>query len=173
MSSSDCVNTDVTAAEDAYDFFLAFFGAYPELKANPFYLSAESCTHTPACPSLLSTPAGASAPAMAALRGCRPADGGVYIPLFMQQIKRRGGVPNFAGALIGNGCCIIPRSEWHPWRSPLKEGGEPRRAGYAIAYETPTNFSLVTVQGAGHMVPTFKPRFALTMLTKFLAGEAF
>lgn len=65
------------------------------------------------------------------------------------------------------------RTPWHPWRSPLKEGGKDRRAGYAIEYDTPTNFSLVTVQGAGHMVPTFKPRFALTMLTKFLNGEAF
>ena len=65
------------------------------------------------------------------------------------------------------------RREWHQWESPLKEGGAAQRAGYAVEFETPTNFSLVTIQGAGHMVPTFKPRFALTMLTKFLNGEAF
>ena len=46
--------------------------------------------------------------------------------------------------------------------------------GYFEEYATdgpPLTF--LTVKGAGHMVPTFKPRFALTMLTKFLAGEAF
>jgi hypothetical protein len=26
-------------------------------------------------------------------------------------------------------------------------------------------------QGAGHLVPTYKPHFALTMITKFLSGE--
>ena len=84
-----------------------------------------------------------------------------------------GCIPKFGTETWVRELGYAERTPWHPWRSPLKEGGEPRRAGYAIAYETPTNFSLVTVQGAGHMVPTFKPRFALTMLTKFLAGEAF
>jgi carboxypeptidase C (cathepsin A) len=43
-------------------------------------------------------------------------------------------------------------------------------AGYAIQYQ---DFQFVTVKGAGHMVPTFKPAFAQSMLTKFLANENF
>ena len=53
--------------------FLAFFDAYPELRANDFYLTAESY-------------------------------GGIYIPTFMREIDQRGGVPNFVGAAIGDGC---------------------------------------------------------------------
>ena len=47
------------------------------------------------------------------------------------------------------------------------------RAGYAIEYETAAQFQFITVQGAGHLVPTFKPHFALTMITKFLKDESF
>ena len=35
--TSECVNNDLTAAEDAYDFFVAFFNAYPHLKKNDFF----------------------------------------------------------------------------------------------------------------------------------------
>ena len=38
--TSDCVNNDLTAAEDAYDFFKAFFEAYPTFAKNDFYLTA-------------------------------------------------------------------------------------------------------------------------------------
>ena len=31
----------------------------------------------------------------------------------------------------------------------------------------------VTVQGAGHMVPTYKPGFALALFTKFINNEEF
>ena len=37
-----CINTDLSAAQDAYDFFTAFFDAYPEFKKNDFFLTAES-----------------------------------------------------------------------------------------------------------------------------------
>ena len=29
---------------------------------------------------------------------------GVYIPMLMDQIDQKGGLPNFVGAAIGNGC---------------------------------------------------------------------
>ena len=29
---------------------------------------------------------------------------GVYVPMIMQQIDQKGGLPNFVGAAIGNGC---------------------------------------------------------------------
>ena len=38
-----CANDDLTAAQDAYDFFVAFFEAYPEFQKNEFFLTAESC----------------------------------------------------------------------------------------------------------------------------------
>lgn len=72
-ATKECVNTDLTAAQDAYDFFINWFNAYPEYKKNDFYLTAESY-------------------------------GGIYIPLFMDQIDTRGGVDNFKGAAIGDGC---------------------------------------------------------------------
>jgi len=61
---------------------------------------------------------------------------------------------------------------WRPWLAPLTDGAEPQRAGYVIDYDT-NGFRLVTIQGAGHMVPTYKPNFALTMITKFLRDEPF
>eukprot|EP00662_Eupelagonemidae_sp_cell21_P044739 gene44739-42955_t len=57
---------------------------------------------------------------------------------------------------------------WRPWQS---------RAGYVVDYDLSRSHGgqlrLVTVQGAGHMVPTYKPNFALTMITKFLRNEEF
>ena len=41
-SAKECVNNDLTAAQDAYDFFLGFFERFPELKNQDFYLTAES-----------------------------------------------------------------------------------------------------------------------------------
>lgn len=74
LSAKDCINNDVTAAQDAYDFFTNFFtSSYPEFKKNPFYLTAESY-------------------------------GGIYIPMFMNEMDKRGGFPNLKGAAIGDGC---------------------------------------------------------------------
>ena len=39
---SDCQNDDLTSAQDAWDFFNAFFAAYPEYASNDFYLTSES-----------------------------------------------------------------------------------------------------------------------------------
>mmetsp|Transcript_13047 Transcript_13047/g.25294 ORF Transcript_13047/g.25294 Transcript_13047/m.25294 type:complete len:484 (+) Transcript_13047:51-1502(+) len=71
--TKECVNNDLTAAQDAYDFFINWFNKYPEYKKNDFYLTAESY-------------------------------GGIYIPMFMDQIDKNGGVDNFKGAAIGDGC---------------------------------------------------------------------
>jgi serine carboxypeptidase-like clade 1 len=40
--SSDCVNTDESTAQDAYEFLVNFFAAYPEYKSNEFYITGES-----------------------------------------------------------------------------------------------------------------------------------
>lgn len=40
--SNDCVNTDESTAQDAYEFLVNFFNAFPEYKANKFYITGES-----------------------------------------------------------------------------------------------------------------------------------
>jgi carboxypeptidase C (cathepsin A) len=62
------------------------------------------------------------------------------------------------------------KKSWHAWRSNSIENKGEVVAGYAVAYD---DFQFVTVKGAGHMVPTFRPVFALNLLKKFLAGVEF
>jgi carboxypeptidase C (cathepsin A) len=40
--SSDCVNTDESTAQDAYEFLVNFFNSFPEFKQNKFYITGES-----------------------------------------------------------------------------------------------------------------------------------
>lgn len=48
-------------------------------------------------------------------------------------------------------------------------------AGYVTTYSAGAdhNFSFVTIKGAGHMVPEFKPVQALQFLTRFFTGKPF
>lgn len=41
-SSSECVNTDESTAQDSYEFLVNFFAAFPEYKSNKFYITGES-----------------------------------------------------------------------------------------------------------------------------------
>ncbi|KAK3279735.1 hypothetical protein CYMTET_12391 [Cymbomonas tetramitiformis] len=54
---------------------------------------------------------------------------------------------------------------WMPWK-----GSDGQTAGYVTEYD---GLSLVTVKGAGHMVPKDRPGHALDMLTSFLQGAPF
>lgn len=40
--SSDCVNTDESTAQDAYEFLVNWFKGFPEFKSNKFYITGES-----------------------------------------------------------------------------------------------------------------------------------
>jgi len=62
--------------------------------------------------------------------------------------------------------------EWRQWLSPLTDdaGATAQRAGYVKNYAV-NNFTFATVQGAGHLVPTYKPKFALTLISKWLKNE--
>lgn len=62
------------------------------------------------------------------------------------------------------------KTDWHPWKSDSTEKKGDVVAGYAITYD---ELTYVTIKGAGHMVPQFKPAFALTMFTKFLQNSPF
>ena len=58
--------------------------------------------------------------------------------------------------------------EYEPW---YRRGPRAAAAGHVRTYQTPTKsklFTFVTVSGAGHEVPTYRPAAALTMLEKFV-----
>ena len=65
---------------------------------------------------------------------------------------------------------LTVKTPWKPWASQHLDGTSKQRAGYVKEYGY--NFTFATVQGAGHLVPTYKPHFALTMISKWLAGES-
>lgn len=73
--SSDCKNTDESTAQDAYEFLVNFFAAYPEYKSNKFYITGESY-------------AGVYIPMM----------------IDQIDSDSLGAKINFVGAAIGNGC---------------------------------------------------------------------
>ena len=71
------------------------------------------------------------------------------------------------------------KREWQPWH-----GGTPSNAtahfvtsGYVIEYDAGSelrpehNFTFLTVKGAGHTVPEFKPIPMYQALMKFFSGE--
>jgi len=66
---------------------------------------------------------------------------------------------------------------WRPWQSGTNENMTKRdvTAGYVTTYSAGEahNFTFLTVKGAGHMVPEFKPVAALQMLQAFFNNERF
>ncbi|KAF5771636.1 putative carboxypeptidase D [Helianthus annuus] len=52
--------------------------------------------------------------------------------------------------------------EWSPWYSKSQVGG------WTIVYD---GLMFVTIRGAGHQVPTFKPKEALQLVTHFLSNQ--
>ncbi|PSR90978.1 Serine carboxypeptidase-like [Actinidia chinensis var. chinensis] len=53
--------------------------------------------------------------------------------------------------------------EWSPWYTNNRQVG-----GWTIIYD---GLMFVTIRGAGHQVPTFKPRQSLQLITHFLANK--
>lgn len=41
-TAADCVNTDDSTAQDAYEFLVNFFNSFPEYKSNKFFITGES-----------------------------------------------------------------------------------------------------------------------------------
>ncbi|KAK2388597.1 serine carboxypeptidase [Trifolium repens] len=53
-------------------------------------------------------------------------------------------------------------SAWRPWYSGKEVGG------YVVGYK---GLTFVTVRGAGHLVPSWQPERALTLIESFIYGS--
>ena len=81
-----------------------------------------------------------------------------------------GCVPYNAMETFTEGLGLPVTVEWHPWLGSSAAGGSRVAAGYATTYGE--NLSFVTVKGAGHEVPTYKPAAAFDLFSAFLNGTA-
>ncbi|KAJ0981351.1 hypothetical protein J5N97_009606 [Dioscorea zingiberensis] len=57
---------------------------------------------------------------------------------------------------------LTVQTPWRPWYTNDEVGG------YVVGYE---GLTFATVRGAGHLVPSYQPERALTMIKSFLEGE--
>ncbi|KAK7241056.1 serine-type carboxypeptidase [Aureococcus anophagefferens] len=78
---------------------------------------------------------------------------------------------------MGNAACcaawidslnLTVASPWTAWK-----GSDGQVAGYFETYAASGSFTFLTVKGAGHMVPKDRPRHALDMFARFLAGGGY
>jgi cathepsin A (carboxypeptidase C) len=61
---------------------------------------------------------------------------------------------------------VDSKMDWVPWT--LQKGAGKQVAGFVTKYMTQPGMHFITVKGAGHMVPQWKPQEALEMLSRFL-----
>jgi len=73
-----------------------------------------------------------------------------------------GGVPYNGGEFWTSNFGLPELEGWRPWTVD----GKRRMAGYVVRYDSGLDF--VTIRGAGHMVPTYKPLAAIVMLAHWL-----
>ncbi|KAI3831327.1 hypothetical protein MKX03_034113 [Papaver bracteatum] len=73
-----------------------------------------------------------------------------------------GRIPVTSTRLSLNKLGLNINEEWTPWYTHKEVGG------WTIIYD---GLTFVTIRGAGHQVPTFKPRQALELISYYLANE--
>jgi len=83
----------------------------------------------------------------------------------------------------GDADCCVPYTDNESWTEslgyPVKEGWRQwevnsQVAGYVTTYDAhPSQFSFLTVKGAGHMVPQYKPVQAFAMFQRFINNTPF
>mmetsp|Transcript_87147 Transcript_87147/g.154272 ORF Transcript_87147/g.154272 Transcript_87147/m.154272 type:complete len:471 (+) Transcript_87147:46-1458(+) len=61
---------------------------------------------------------------------------------------------------------VDPDMDWVPWH--MDEDGGQQTVGFVTRYQTKLGLYFLTVKGAGHMVPQWKPAVASAMLERFL-----
>ncbi|KAK8561445.1 hypothetical protein V6N13_149374 [Hibiscus sabdariffa] len=88
-------------------------------------------------------------------------DGGIRVWVFSGD--NDGRIPVTATRLTLNKLGLKTIEEWTPWYTNHKQVG-----GWTIEYE---GLMFVTVRGAGHQVPTYKPTQALQLVKHFLANK--
>ncbi|KMT02607.1 hypothetical protein BVRB_9g202920 [Beta vulgaris subsp. vulgaris] len=86
--------------------------------------------------------------------------GGIRIWVFSGDTDGR--IPVSATRLTLRKLGLKINQDWTPWYSKKQVGG------WTISYD---GLMFVTIRGAGHQVPTFKPKEALLMLRRFLANQ--
>ncbi|XVF01776.1 hypothetical protein REPUB_Repub04eG0118400 [Reevesia pubescens] len=89
-------------------------------------------------------------------------DGGLRIWVFSGDTDGR--IPVTSTRLTLNKLGLKTIEEWKPWYTNNKQV-----AGWTIEYDQGLTF--VTIRGAGHQVPTFKPREGLQLVRHFLANK--
>lgn len=66
-----------------------------------------------------------------------------------------------------NALGLATRAKWRPWTVD----GRQRVGGYVTEFEG--DFSFLTIRGAGHMVPEYKPEASFEFLQRWLRNEPF
>ncbi|GMH12208.1 hypothetical protein Nepgr_014049 [Nepenthes gracilis] len=72
-----------------------------------------------------------------------------------------GRVPVTSSKYAINSLKLPVKTAWRPWYTNEQVGG------YVVGYE---GLELVTIRGAGHLVPSYQPERALNMISSFLQG---
>jgi carboxypeptidase C (cathepsin A) len=63
----------------------------------------------------------------------------------------------------------MPEMYWKPWLVQNQTSGYLTQ--FDLGQETNSSFLFVTVHGAGHEVPAYRPIEALSMFTSFFSGK--
>nr|XP_009794123.1 PREDICTED: serine carboxypeptidase-like 34 [Nicotiana sylvestris] len=88
-------------------------------------------------------------------------DGGLRVWVYSGDTDGR--IPVTATRLTLRKLGLKINEDWTPWYTNNKQVG-----GWTVGYD---GLSFVTVRGAGHQVPTFKPKQALQLVRHFLANK--
>lgn len=83
---------------------------------------------------------------------------------------------------VGNENCVSAlgtpiKVDWRPWSYTDRpfpadpESGGPQTGGWVTEYDTPHGLFFLTVKGAGHMSPQWKPLATISWLARFLNGS--
>ncbi|XP_070055923.1 serine carboxypeptidase-like 34 [Nicotiana tomentosiformis] len=88
-------------------------------------------------------------------------DGGLRVWVYSGDTDGR--IPVTATRLTLRKLGLKINEDWTPWYTNNKQVG-----GWTVGYD---GLSFVTVRGAGHQVPTFKPKQALQLVRQFLANK--
>lgn len=75
------------------------------------------------------------------------------------------GLNSFRGENFTRGIGLAEKEGWRPWTID----GQLRMGGFVTRYEGDLDY--LTIRGAGHMVPQYKPQAALAFLHAWMANE--